>query len=77
MQIRSELTALAPQRLTWKLPQHRRRDNASENRHPGAVTLTGLRTAQREVLKDNRVEEWVWIGLAFTSLAVIVVSFWP
>jgi hypothetical protein len=77
MQIRSELTALAPQRLTWKLPQRIRADDASEQRPAGAVRLSGLRTAQREALKDTRVEQWVWIGLVFTSLAVIAVSFWP
>ena len=77
MQIRSELTVLAPQRLMWKPPQRQRGNQASENRLHGAVRLNGLSTVQREALKDNRVEEWVWLGLAFTSLAILVISFWP
>jgi hypothetical protein len=76
MQTRSELTALAPRRLTWKLPHRRHGDHASEQGPVVAGVLTRLRTAQREVLKDNRVEQWVWIGLAVASLAVIVVSIW-
>ena len=76
MQIRSELTALSPQRLTWKFQQSG--DNVSKNPPAaGAVRLTGLRAAQREALKENRVEKWVWIGLAFTSLAILAISFWP
>ncbi len=75
MQIRSGLTAFAPQRLTWRLPQSG--ENVAEKRPAGAVRLTDLSAAQREVLKGNRVEQWVWLGLAFASLAFLVVSFWP